>query len=177
MTHALPPYGELEQVFLAHRNALRALLLRQLGDEEEASDVLQELYLHIASNPQNGRFIAEPLGYLRRMARNLSIDRLRARGRQSKFSVKQGFLTEGKACDEADNLTPERVALARERLQIMQDVLDGLPEDCRTAFLLSRCDGLTYDEIGEHLGVSRNMVKKHLVRALGELRAAMPLFN
>jgi len=176
MTETCPtPTSQLEHVFLAHQSELRAFVKRKLGSDEEASDVLQELYLRIACNAQSSDSIIQPLGYLRKMAGNLSIDRLRSRSRHRQLFGQWDMSAIGQVLEEKNDLTPERVAVARERLQVVQGVLDRLPDDCRTAFLLSRCDGLTYDEISEHLGVSRNMVKKHLVRALSAVRAAMPL--
>ncbi|MNP84016.1 putative RNA polymerase sigma factor FecI [compost metagenome] len=45
-------------------------------------------------------------------------------------------------------------------------LLDGLGGRTREIFLLAQLDGLSYVEIGRHLNVSVNTVKKHAVRAL-----------
>jgi len=169
--------NDLVRLFIEQQSALRALLMQRLGDEEEVLEILQDLFLRLVSQNACVAEIREPCSYIRRMAINLAIDRMRERRRRTAIIGSCDLAEALTESETGDNVTPERVAQARQRLRQMQEVLDRLPEDCRQAFLLSRCDGLTYDEIGERLGVSRNMVKKHLVRALGELRSAMPLLK
>ena len=174
MRHSLAQSDTMVRAFVEQQGSLRALLMRRLGDREEVLDVLQDAFVKTVSSSQSKGHIADPEAYLRRMVINLAIDRRREKDRSSKvFEGGETVDTDRNLC-ATDGLTPERVAQDRQRLRKMQDVLNTLPEACRTAFLLSRCDGLTYDEIARHLGVSRNMVKKNLVRALKELRAAMP---
>lgn len=173
-----PAYSnELVRAFVERQGALRILLLRRLGDEEEVLDVLQEVFIKALASSKNDRQILNPFGYLRRMAVNLATDRQREMNRRNHMFKREDILGGEQDLRASDELTPERCAQDRQRLRMMQEVLDNLPDACREAFLLSRCDGLTYDEIGVRLGVSRNMVKKHLSRALAELRAAMPLLK
>lgn len=61
---------------------------------------------------------------------------------------------------------------AEERTQALQllhaiaDMLAGLAERPRRAFLLARLSGLGYAEIGQQLGVSERMVKKYMAQAM-----------
>ena len=174
MRHSLAQSDTMVRAFVEQQGSLRALLMRRLGDREEVLDVLQDAFVKAVSSSQTNGHIANPEAYLKRMVINLAIDRRREKGRSGKVFERGDTIDADRNPCATNGLTPERLAQDRQRLRMMQDVLDTLPEACRTAFLLSRCDGLTYDEIAGHLGVSRNMVKKHLVRALKELRAAMP---
>lgn len=169
--------NELVRTFVERQGALRVLLMRRLGDEEEVLDVLQEVFIKALASGQTDQQIINPFNYLRRMAVNLATDRQRDMNRRDHVFKREDILAGKLDLCASDGLTPERYAQDRQRLRMMQEILDDLPEACREAFLLSRCDGLTYDEIGMRLGVSRNMVKKHLSRALAELRAAMPLLK
>jgi RNA polymerase sigma-70 factor (ECF subfamily) len=55
-------------------------------------------------------------------------------------------------------------------LERLQGGLDKLSPKMRAAFLLSRRDGLTFEEIAAELGTTKHMVKKYLMKALTRLR-------
>jgi RNA polymerase sigma-70 factor (ECF subfamily) len=59
---------------------------------------------------------------------------------------------------------------AQQCLNELQIALDNLSPKVRATFLLHRRDGLSLDEIGAALGISRAMVKKNLVKALMQFR-------
>ncbi|MCS2372207.1 sigma-70 family RNA polymerase sigma factor [Phocaeicola vulgatus] len=44
--------------------------------------------------------------------------------------------------------------------------IDNLPERCKNALLLSKRDGLKYEEIAENMSVSVNTVRNHISKAL-----------
>ena len=60
---------------------------------------------------------------------------------------------------------------ARQRLRAFAETIAALPPRCREAFVLSRFEGLANGEIAGRLGISRNMVEKHVMRALLACRA------
>jgi len=60
--------------------------------------------------------------------------------------------------------------MARYRLRILAAAVDDLPPRCREVFLMSRLDGLGNGEIAGRLGISRNMVEKHIIKAMMHCR-------
>ena len=60
----------------------------------------------------------------------------------------------------------EQQVVARQQLRLVAAAIDELPPRCREAFMLSTFDGLPNGEIAIRLGVSRNMIEKHLMKAL-----------
>jgi RNA polymerase sigma-70 factor (ECF subfamily) len=48
--------------------------------------------------------------------------------------------------------------------------IDSLPEKCREVFLLSKRDGLKYEEIAAELGISENTVRNQISKALKMLK-------
>jgi RNA polymerase sigma-70 factor (ECF subfamily) len=59
---------------------------------------------------------------------------------------------------------------AQQCLATLRRALDELPPRPRAAFLMHRRDGITIEEIGRRLGVSRAMAKKYLAKALVHFR-------
>ena len=58
----------------------------------------------------------------------------------------------------------------------IRTAIRGLPERCRTAFLLCREEELTYAQAAEVMGVSPATVKTQIARALASLRASLEPF-
>lgn len=142
---------------------LRATLGRKLGNAEDAADITQECYARLAA--RNGPRVHNTAGYLRRIAHNLIVDRHR---RPATVEIEP--IAEFIACDAP---SAERVMIARERLRAVLAVADRLPVRCREVFLLRKIDDLEQQEIAARLGISLNMVQKHLRKALFEISAAL----
>lgn len=154
------------RALLEHQPVLKAMLVQRLGSEADADEVMQETYIRVSKLDDPGS-IVNPRAYVFRIASNLGIDRGRELKRRQQLFVEDDVA----ACKVPSALpSPEQVAINRARLRLIHEALAELPPKCRRAFLLSRQEGLTYKEIGVQLGVSDNMVKKYLVRALLQCR-------
>lgn len=71
----------------------------------------------------------------------------------------QALVTDEASC-------PMRAAAHQQRLERLAEAMQELPERQREAFVLSRFDGLTQDEVAARMQISRRMVVKHLARAI-----------
>ena len=60
---------------------------------------------------------------------------------------------------------PEAMAETSEQLTALRGVLDALPDEQRQVWVLKEMGGLSYDEIGERLGVTATAVRGRLARA------------
>ena len=103
--------------------------------------------------------VAKPEALLMRIALNLSIDAHRSR-------VTHG---ESVALEEVvliDTAPPaEAIVLARERVARLSVCLGRLSEKTRDIFLSHRVDGLTYEAIAQHYGLSISTIEKHVAKA------------
>lgn len=133
------------RLWVSHRAALVDYASGVTGSRAEAEDVVQDAYLRFAPAPRGG--IAQPVGYLYRIVRNLALDWVRRRdARGDTLAVEVDMI--------ADTANPERVALDRSDLRVAAGVLDLVSPQARAAFLLHRLDGLPLREVAERLGVS-----------------------
>ncbi|MNR50673.1 putative RNA polymerase sigma factor FecI [compost metagenome] len=61
----------------------------------------------------------------------------------------------------------------RQQLMRLERALHELPSACRRAFLMRQVEGMSHNEIARSLGISTDMVNKHLTRALRHCRTRM----
>lgn len=142
-----------------HYDELRAFITRKIECPALASDILQEVCEKAARGPCDTEVI-NPRAYLYRVAANLTVDKIRQRGSRE-VPADVGALN---AVDPMPDV--ERSLAAKQRLALLRQIVDELPPKCRTVFVMRRFDDVPQDEIARRLGISRNMVEKHLRHAL-----------
>lgn len=148
-----------------HLPAVVAIARRMLRDDAEAEDIAQEALVRLwraAVHLDIGPAGARP--WLRRVASNLCIDRIRA----SQKTEVTDEVPEGQA--EADQL---RGMTEMDLSARVDAALKGLPERQRLALTLFHYEGLSQIEIGEIIGVSDEAVESLLGRARRALKAAL----
>ncbi len=149
---------------------LRRFLLRLLGNPADAADAHQETYLRMLAALSRTQ-IDQPSAFLFQIANNVA---LRMRNRQRFESTLFQTMSEADLGDTVDSYAlPERQVIARQELRRLAAAVDALPPRCREVFLLVRIDGLPNGEAAARLGISRNMVEKHLIKAMLHCRSRL----
>jgi RNA polymerase sigma factor (sigma-70 family) len=157
-------HGAFEALVQRYQPRLLAFCRHMLGSQEDAEDVLQEVFtaafnaMRADERPINAR------PWLYRIARNRSLNHLR-RPQPSGQDSMDVFERDGGAT------TADTVHKREEFRQIVADV-HQLPETQRTALLLREIDALSYDQIAEAMDTTIPSVKSLLVRARVSLAEA-----
>jgi len=179
----------LAEIYDRHVDAVYATASRLTADRQAAEEVVQETFLALWNRAELFDSRAGSLGaWLHTIARNRTIDRLRAAGRRPNLIplssatgaeeqdaaaldrlVGSGTVLGGAAVD----LGPEGELAATELRQVLRDALAELPESERTAIVLAYREELTQTEIAERLGWPLGTVKTRTRRALLRLREAL----
>src|SRR3954449_4426859 len=157
-------HGAFEALVQRYQPRLLAFCRHMVGSQEDAEDVLQEVFaasfnaICADERPINAR------PWLYRIARNRCLNHLRRPQPAGQDSM-DIFERDGGAS------TADTVHKREEFLQLVGDV-QGLPETQRTALLLREIDALSYDQIAEAMDTTVPSVKSLLVRARVSLAEA-----
>jgi RNA polymerase sigma-70 factor (ECF subfamily) len=127
--------------------------------EEIAQDVMLELWRRRESLDVEQTFRA----YLIRATRNRALNHIR----HQRIVARESGLA---ALESPSAASAEEELLGVELERAVRDAIDGLSDDCREVFQLSRENGLKYAEIATTLEISIKTVEKRMGRALAELR-------
>ena len=157
-------HGAFEALVQRYQPRLLAFCRHMLGSQEDAEDVLQEVFTAAfnAMLADDRAINARP--WLYRIARNRSLNHLRRPQPAGQDSM-DVFERDGGAS------TADTVHKREEFRQIVADVHE-LPETQRTALLLREIDALSYDQIAEAMDTTIPSVKSLLVRARVSLAEA-----
>ena len=150
----------------SHGLQLRRFLLARVRNVADVPDFIQEVYLRMLRVP-NAESIRSPEAYLFTVAQHVVQQQALQSGTPAQL---MRMLEPSQSGHEAN---PEQDASAQQCLEQLQRALEGLHPKARAAFILSRRDGLNFDEIAERLGVSRPMAKKYLTKALMRFRQSL----
>jgi len=168
-----PPSSFVERLFERHRRTLQGFFYRRVRNGADAADLAQEVYLRMLRVP-DPEAIEDPERYLFTVAANL---------------VKEHAMRERRRGREVDANAPEiepqlewTVDFAGEadrgrRIRRLSAVLRELSPKCRAAIVLQYRENLTYEQIGERIGVSSHMVKKYLAQGLAHCRRRMARYE
>jgi RNA polymerase sigma-70 factor (ECF subfamily) len=159
-----------------YQNRLVNVLYQVVGDQSEAEDLAQNVFLKVYKAAGRYRPEAKFSTWLYRIATNTALNALKARRRRPMVSLDE-MEEQGRPMN-APAGTPERPDRVLQRLEVVravQQALRQLPERQRMAVILHRFEGLSYQEIGEALSVSVDAVDAMLRRAKASLRDALGL--
>ena len=156
-----------------HQRAVFNVCLRFLRDTGYAEDTSQDTFIRAWSALDSFRGgLVRP--WLLRIATNRSYDLLRSRARRPATSLDaELFESEPEWTPQSINEHPEAHA-ARTELSIhLERALAVLPDDQRTAIVLSDVQGYGYEEISQITGVAVGTVKSRISRGRSRLRESL----
>lgn len=151
----------LGELFRRHHAAAYRYFLRMSGNGAVSEDLTQELFLRILSRSSTWQPGARFTSWMYRIAHNAFIDHSRKRKRETGLP------------EHMEPAVPAENGIEKDQEEaLLRRALDSLPADRRELLILSRFQGMRYDEIGDLLGIEPNTAKVRVFRALGQLREA-----
>ncbi|WP_147124299.1 sigma-70 family RNA polymerase sigma factor [Shimia ponticola] len=146
---------------------LFAVCLRVLKNRSEAEDALQDVYIRIWNKADRYAVTGHsPMTWLITVARNLSIDRLRARRTDDVDLDATADLIE-------KSPGPEAVSIATSEQRRISVCFDELPADRAEAVRAAYLDGATYQTLADRFDVPLNTMRTWLRRSLLSLKECL----
>jgi RNA polymerase sigma-70 factor (ECF subfamily) len=143
------------------------LINRYINDPHEALDVAQESFIKAYRALPSFRGESAFYTWLYRIAINTAKNHIAMRARrpsEDEIEIEEAEQFES-AVHLRDQETPEGLILTEELARFIQQALDELPEELRTAISLREFDGLSYEEIAEVMNCPVGTVRSRLFRA------------
>lgn len=153
---------------IKYQRKLARLLSQFIRDPAEVEDVTQEAFIKAYRALPSFRGDSAFYTWLYRIGINTAKNFLVSQGR--KLHTLQGYNNED-AEDFEDNVllkevnTPESELMSKQIAQTVNQTLDSLPEELRTAIVLREIDGLSYEEIANIMNCPIGTVRSRIFRA------------
>lgn len=151
----------LEGVYTKYHNDLKLYLVKKLGNNEDAEDVLQEVFVRLLNYTQLNS-IKSAKGFLFVTARNLVRDRYRqkiTRSATKHCSVDQVVLV-------SKDSGAEMALCSKQRWETIKKAISELQPNWRRALILHRFYGKKYTEIADDLGVTERSVQNYIKNSI-----------
>jgi len=156
------------ELYTRYAGRLYAVCFRYTGDRDDAQDLMHDAMIKAMESIGSFRYNGEGSLYawLRRLAVNISIDRLRELGRYQTVSLDstmEGTVPEPQDDDDVDAIP----------VQVMLDMIASLPDVRRTVFNMYCIDGFSHKEIADAIHITEKGSASILAKSRAQLKNAI----
>lgn len=153
-----------------YRNSVIGTVYRMLGDQEEAHDIAQQVFVRVWKSASRYKPNAKFTTWLFTITRNLVYNETRRRKRRPQCSLEEQQETHHLSIPDRSVGQPDDNVLQAEMREAVDSAMTRLPGKQRMAVVLRRFEMLSYDEIGDVMNLSVSAVKSLLFRARSQIR-------
>jgi len=151
-------------LFETYKNRIYGYILTITHSPISAEELTQEIFLKLWIIRDELINVQNLDGYIFKIARNKTLNYLR------KASYDEKFLKDLQGHMVTDENNVDRQINMRQYEHLLNEAIQSLSPQRKAVYELSRHEGLTFDQIAQRLGLSRNTVRNHLVEALKKVR-------
>lgn len=162
-----------EMLIKGHERKAFNIAYRFLKNPEDAEDVTQEAFLRAFKNIKKFKGQSSFSTWLYRIINNMCIDFVRAKQNKNTDSIDKTILYDGEELElqiPSNKNDPVEFTESSEISDLMQKLLDELPDEQKMAVVLRDIQGFSYNEIAKITGVGMGTVKSRINRARLALR-------
>lgn len=141
------------------KDALYRLALRITLSHEEAQDIVQDTLIKVWDKRESWNEIESIEAFSITICRNLALDRIK------KHDNLNDSLEERQTESPDTSSTPFEDTLQQDRIELVRNLVNALPEKQRSCMQLRDFEGKPYKEIAKLLGISEEQVKVNIFRA------------
>jgi RNA polymerase sigma-70 factor (ECF subfamily) len=152
-------------LFDAFHTRLYNYILSLTKSKEVSEELVMDVFMKLWLGKETISEIENMDGFLFRIARNKSIDFLRAAAKDRKMGE---FVWDKIQMPEHAN--PDQQLMIKEYEAKLRDAIDLMPPKRKEVYKLSRENGLKHGEIAKELNISENTVTNHIMQAQAFIR-------
>ena len=161
---------DFEKIVELYQEKVRNTCFRYVNNSEDANDIAQEVFVKVYESLDTFREEAQLSTWIYRIAVNKSLDFLRSKNRKKRItkltSIFQKFNDDEEMVIEIPVLeNPQQVMEDNERKEVLNWAISKLPENQKTAIILSKYEGFSNKEITEIMNISLSAVESLVHRA------------
>ena len=164
-----PAFKELVDQF---RDRVFNTALGLLQHQEDAEDIAQEVFIQVYRSISQFKGDSLLSTWIYRITVTKSLDHLRSKKRKKRFGFVRSIFGDNNQpiVEPGDLIHPGIIQENKEDAAILFRMVDQLPENQRTAFILNKVEELSYREIADILKTTESAVDSLLQRAKQNLR-------
>lgn len=153
------------------KDALYRLALRITLSHEEAQDIVQDTLIKVWDKRESWNEIESIEAFSITICRNLALDRIK------KHDNLNDSLEERQTESPDTSSTPFEDTLQQDRIELVRNLVNALPEKQRSCMQLRDFEGKPYKEIAKILGISEEQVKVNIFRARQTVKERFQKFD
>jgi RNA polymerase sigma-70 factor (ECF subfamily) len=166
-----------EELMLRYQNRLLTVLEHLVNNREQAEDLAQEVFLRVYRARERYEPGAKFSTWLFTIANNVASNARRSHARRKEVGVPERTNGSGSMAIQLDQLAkaasglmPTRALDKAEQAEMVREAVQSLSERQRMALLLSKFEGMSYQDIADTMGLSVQAIKSLLSRARVNLK-------
>ncbi|MEN9458388.1 MAG: hypothetical protein RL135_966 [Bacteroidota bacterium] len=155
-------------LFIQLHGKLKQFSFSIVRSEEEAEDIVSELFVLIIQRKEQLCQLESPLYYFYTTVRNMSLNLLKKQKRRAGLSM-----DEWQVQLNSIYFRPDLLMITEEMVSKIKMAINSLPNRCRLIFKLIKEDGLKYKEVAELLNISVKTVEAQMAIAMRRMAQSM----
>ena len=155
-------------LFIQLHGKLKQFSFSIVRSEEEAEDIVSELFVLIVQRKEQLCQLESPLYYFYTTVRNMSLNLLKKQKRRAGLSMDEWQIQLNSIY-----FRPELLMITEEMVSKIKMAINSLPNRCRLIFKLIKEDGLKYKEVAELLNISVKTVEAQMAIAMRRMAQSM----
>ena len=134
-----------------------SLVRKIIRNDDDAEDIIQETFIKVYNSLASYNSEYAFSSWIYRIASNTCIDFFRLKKDLVYYDEEEEF--------EDISLSPDKNIIENEKIKIIEDAINDLPDKYKELFILRHKEELRYEEISEKLNMPLGTVKTNLFRA------------
>lgn len=159
---------KFEEIYESHKNMVFNLALQYVQNFEDAQEITQDVFVSIHQSFESFKNQSKLSTWIYRITINKSIDHIKARKRKKRFGFFTSIFYDDSSDIKHDKPTFDHPGVQMEHKESIENIfklINQLPDNQKTALILSKIEQKTYAEIAEIMNLSIKAIESLIQRA------------